>query len=67
MMTKKLKPCPFCGGEAKLFKDVNDFFIIGCNDGGSYLPCYCDTFYRNDDLPKFNSKKEAIEVWNRRV
>ena len=47
----KLKPCPFCGGEARWV-----------NDDESWIKCsYCgvETMY-------FDDTQEAIEAWNRR-
>ena len=54
----KLKPCPFCGGEAKLWFFGNGawFATCGCGD--------CDvkpkTFFRS-------TPQEAAEIWNRRA
>ena len=31
---KELKPCPFCGGEAEIVKQVDTpFYGVGCKDG----------------------------------
>lgn len=53
----ELKPCPFCGGEAVLLKDI-EFDTVGvfCKH------CGCGT-------PYFHSLnlKHAIDRWNRRV
>lgn len=59
----KLKPCPFCGGEAVTSFQTSDpenkfaFGWIGCQK------CRCFINYIN------NAKglKEAAEVWNRRI
>ena len=50
----KLKPCPFCGGEAKLERGTTqlDNFVY-CSDCGS-------------GTRFFNTKQSAIEAWNRR-
>lgn len=60
-MTTKLKPCPFCGGEARISKrlltshigsDMKPFVICKeCLGRSAYL----------------DNEQEAIEVWNRRV
>lgn len=55
MKTDELLPCPFCGGDADLFK---------CIDGAWstwILECVCGIEMR------FISKEEAIKAWNRRV
>ena len=55
----KLKPCPFCGGEGCIqrheFVGYTDTFGIVC------LDCGCETrqFY--------DTKKDVIELWNRRA
>lgn len=74
----ELKPCPFCGGEAKMIclSSVNDtdgiskIFQIVCD--------HCDTkqdafkisaIIRNNGTFEFDNtgKVKAIEKWNRRV
>lgn len=68
-MTDKLKPCPFCGGKARIMQldlnpdsILNKKWIIGC-DGiyGSICPGYmykCAPFYI--------SMESAIRMWNNR-
>ena len=52
----KLKPCPFCGGEADI-REPNIFYwgkVIVCEKCGVQMP------------PSKNNK-EAIAAWNRRA
>ncbi len=52
---KKLKPCPFCGGEAKVVKaDIT--YTVMC------IQCPA-TIGRQ----WYAERKEAVEAWNRRV
>ena len=51
-MTEKLKPCPFCGGEAEV--EGERIFWVSCQK------CWVET-------SSFNTLEEAIEAWNRRV
>lgn len=50
---EKLKPCPFCGGEAELYENYYHGCNIYCLECGVEFEC--------------DSKEEAIEAWNRRV
>lgn len=50
----KLKPCPFCGGEAKLTVFLGKLCVACTNCLGAIVPSVGMT------------KKEAIEAWNRR-
>ena len=58
-MSEKLKPCPFCGGEAEMRPwkynghDRYDFFCGHC--GCSFIAGTCET------------KEEAIAKWNTRT
>lgn len=50
-----LKPCPFCGGEAKIFKMASDQLkMVVCSD------CMAQSGL-------FLTDNEAIEAWNRRA
>jgi Lar family restriction alleviation protein len=53
----ELKPCPFCGGEAK----IRDFTIVD-------LEPEIDVFCTNCGGQTFvyGTEEEAIEAWNRR-
>lgn len=53
-MTEKLKPCPFCGGEARLFfTEETGFWDVQCQD------CGAEPYLRSKDY-------EAAAAWNGR-
>ena len=55
----KLKPCPFCGGEAETFywqAHINDEY---------HLNLVCTTC--GAGFQDVSSEKEAFEAWNRRA
>lgn len=55
-----LKPCPFCGGEARIIaKPYEPKVCVGCDD---------DTCLGFSGLGwLYDSEKEATEAWNRRA
>ena len=56
-MAEKLKPCPFCGGEAELVNigtNLCDPITVECKQ------CKCNTQW-------FDRSCDAIEAWNRRT
>ena len=63
----ELKPCPFCGGEAKMRTSISSSI-----PKRSIVFCYCEKCGASGKLIE-DSKcdgtfiKEAIEAWNRRV
>ena len=62
-MPNELKPCPFCGGKARIEKGrtfCGNTFSVACAD-----PHNCKGYYVK--TKGFYSKNEAISVWNRRV
>jgi len=59
-MTEKLKPCPFCGGEA-LLKDDLEYF------GAKVICLECGATKVLYDFSKENSIKGVIKEWNRRA
>lgn len=60
-MNNTLKPCPFCGGEAVLIKDISGrrAWHVCCNNEecfmGMGLPIWC------------KSEREAAKAWNTRA
>lgn len=50
----ELKPCPFCGGEAKLTEPYMNIYVISCGNCGVGSAIYTNS-------------EQAIEAWNRRV
>lgn len=53
-MDIKLKPCPFCGGEAEYHGECNMVWVRCTN-------CHAERIY------KFDEPEEAAEDWNRRT
>jgi hypothetical protein len=72
----KLKPCPFCGGEAEIFHfPENDELELRQHPNWKwqYPNMYsvgCDTSMcfgnRNRATVLFASREQAVEAWNRR-
>lgn len=62
MSDTKLKPCPFCGGEAKLRKLNKDrgYFVL-CSKCGCRTPYFRYRYAPIDDL-----REDAIDTWNTR-
>lgn len=56
-MSETLKPCPFCGGEARLIRSAPDWYFPACMN----RECACDW---TDSYP---TKAEAIAAWNTRA
>ena len=54
-----LKPCPFCGGEAKIMKHL--FNNQSTSYGVKCKRCLAETFQF------FKSREKAVEAWNRRA
>ena len=57
---EKLKPCPFCGGEALIREQTNTLpysFYVRC--GNPDCPMFLATCNRS-------TKEDAIKLWNRR-
>ena len=48
-----LKPCPFCGGEAKLLHPCEGVHLVQCTC------CGCGTTYTRTEIG-------AVRMWNRR-
>lgn len=61
MNDKELKPCPFCGGEARIVQEYDAMI------GETFYFCECINCTGTILYGKFNKKEYAIEAWNRRV
>lgn len=53
-----LRPCPFCGGEAKIQEYNGGFAAVGCSNGRCYM---------HPHAFGFASAEDAIQKWNRRA
>jgi Lar family restriction alleviation protein len=77
-MDKQLKPCPFCGGEAKVvssttqlpFSEEINYFEVTCTKCG-ITPYFSkeDNLYYKKNHKEIEEKliQEVIEMWNRRI
>lgn len=76
----ELKPCPFCGGEARLKQIVSsngegrfiEVWRVQCHDCDATFNRYGfeSIFYRNDEgefIFEKDGRAEAVEVWNKRA
>ena len=54
-MNYKLKPCPFCGGKAKLSEDKDyQIYSVNCTE--------CDA-----GTNSYGIKRDATDAWNKRI
>lgn len=65
----KLKPCPFCGGNATAYKDDFEKVMISCDECGTMIgvELECGVELVNGWVATFKSPEEAAEAWNRCV
>ena len=63
-MTDRLKPCPFCGGDAEVFQvstPTYEEFVVTCKNRN------CCAFYIGyGDVGLYPTEQKAIEAWNTR-
>ena len=64
MAELKLKPCPFCGGEAVL---SGKYTIQGVDAWAVYCGITPNDFFCGAQVTSIESEEEAIRNWNRRV
>lgn len=60
----KLKPCPFCGCNAKVYSQQEEYktkYGVCCTAEEGY--CYVMPFTKS----VFLTEEEAVEMWNRRM
>ena len=63
MSELEIKPCPFCGGEAKL-RQYPYCDIIRCENDGCEVKPSCGMGHDNADCSRTN---ELLEAWNARA
>lgn len=66
---KRVKACPFCGGEAGLRSDFSDEALKlenCCTAFVSCLECLAESQVADSCAATFNTEQDAIDAWNRR-
>ncbi|MBR1486297.1 MAG: Lar family restriction alleviation protein [Synergistaceae bacterium] len=66
-MTEELKPCPFCGGEARITNLIPPRLYV--KDTAFCVYCASCNLLFGFDIDyggEFSTENEAIEAWNRR-
>lgn len=65
----KLKPCPFCGGEAILTHIPNGIYTVECQKCSAMMGRNHKTYnsLHSKTHTHIESIEEAQEAWNRRV
>lgn len=61
MINEKLKPCPFCGGDAVLHSVTDEHEL---DNGGSFIECL---FCKASSAMVFGEKTTLVERWNKRA
>ena len=67
-MTKKIKSCPFCGGEAHVCEalDMTKWdYETGKRVWSGYYRCYCPSCVVSQQ--GHPSRKKAVKAWNKRA
>lgn len=62
----ELKPCPFCGGEAKIV-DQSSRRTDGSSFGGKWKYIRCTKCAYKSELYFWDDRKTMIDDWNRRA
>lgn len=53
-IVEELKPCPFCGGEARINQYLDSLFWVRCFECGA-------------EIQAFSTEEEAAKLWNTRA
>lgn len=69
MSKTELKPCPFCGGKAEVFKDDYGKYLVTCNECGVTHGVELEDGTDLEDgwRATFESEEMAVGVWNTRT
>ena len=64
----KLKPCPFCGGQARMkHGKYNLLGAYGTEETARYWSgVFCIACGVEQPIRRYSTKEQAIEAWNRR-
>ena len=67
-MLEELKPCPFCGGKARITYVMNeDTWYIECDKCNALMGDRHNTIVASKGRTNFKTKDDCIKAWNGRV
>lgn len=68
-MREELKPCPFCGNNVEVRKDMYPRLHDSKRNGWHVVCWHCDLLFGFDEdySGEFETQSEAIKKWNRRA
>lgn len=66
-MENDLKPCPFCGGEARMAQNYQGQKYVWCDECGAGVWGKDTEDWRVDTIGERKARKAAADAWNRRV
>lgn len=75
----EIKPCPFCGGDAKLKRifegysghptTIEDMWTVECENGCCDIGTFRSEIFQDEEgevIVRKNGAVDAVEAWNRR-
>lgn len=65
-MFEELKPCPFCGGEARINKSSNVWYIE-CGKCNAFMGSRNLSWSASKGDLSFDNEGDCIKAWNRRA
>lgn len=66
MVNFELKPCPFCGGSAKILRLRSGKYCVTCSSCGARGGAVWVKDWHDTPFPPFVAQGQAVKLWNAR-